>query len=39
MDDQYNMKYNVSLQLEERKLPSDDENKDQNLKWTSAQIA
>lgn len=32
MEDEYNVKYNIQLNHEERKLPSDDENKTQNLK-------
>ena len=32
MEDVYNVKYNVQLNVEEKKLPSDDENKAENLK-------
>ena len=39
MEDEYNQKYNMQLCLEEKKLPSDDENKNQNLKRTSDLIA
>ena len=39
MEDEYNVKYNVQLNIEEKKQPSDDENKTSNLKRTSDMIA